>query len=144
MFGPETLPSATPAGHPGPWALPRYVKTALFHFPAALLPVTFAGQRLLDPFLLTRLQVIGVSLDFLDNVLLLDLTLEAAKGVFQCFTLLKLYFCQKKCTSLLSTDLPCRTYLRPSQGTDIILGCTPKSSPIFENSFAFRLLPANH
>jgi len=54
---------------------------ALFYFPARLLPVSFAGQGLLDPELLTRLEVEGVTLHFLNDVLLLDLTLEAAKGV---------------------------------------------------------------
>jgi hypothetical protein len=53
----------------------------LFDLPAILLPVSLACQRLLSPQLLTRLQVKGVSLDLLDNVLLLDLPLEAAKGV---------------------------------------------------------------
>ena len=58
------------------------LRSVLFDFPASLLPVSFAGQRLLDPELLTRLQVEGVTLHFLNNVLLLDFTLEAAKGVF--------------------------------------------------------------
>jgi hypothetical protein len=58
------------------------VRLVLFDFPARLFPVSLAGQRLLDPFLFSRLQVKGVSFDLLDDVLLLDLTLEAAKGVF--------------------------------------------------------------
>jgi len=49
----------------------------LLDFPAILLPVAFAGQRLLGPELLTRLQVKGVSLYLLDDVLLLDFPLEA-------------------------------------------------------------------
>jgi len=53
----------------------------LLYFPAILLPVPFAGQRLLGPELLTRLQIEGVSFDLLDDVLLLDFPLEAAKGV---------------------------------------------------------------
>jgi hypothetical protein len=55
---------------------------SLFDFPARLLPVTFAGQGLLDPELLTRFEVEGVALHFLNDVLLLDLALKAAKGVF--------------------------------------------------------------
>jgi hypothetical protein len=55
--------------------------SSLFHFPARLLPVSFTGQRLLSPQLLTRLEVEGVTLHFLNDVLLLDLTLEAAKGI---------------------------------------------------------------
>jgi hypothetical protein len=45
-----------------------------------------------------------VPLDLLDDVLLLDLSLEAAKGVFQRFALLKLYFSQTKYTSQLNQD----------------------------------------
>ena len=67
---------------------------SLFDFPAGLLPVSFAGQCLLDPELLTRLEVEGVTLYLLNNVLLLDFALEAAKGVFQSLALLKLYFSQ--------------------------------------------------
>jgi hypothetical protein len=54
----------------------------LLDFPAILFPVPFAGQRLLGPELLARLQIKGMSFDFLNDVLLLDLPLEAAKGVF--------------------------------------------------------------
>jgi hypothetical protein len=65
---------------------PRLIFTlgsgSLFDFPARLLPVSFAGQGLLDPELLTRLEVEGVTFHFLNDVLLLDFTLEAAKGVF--------------------------------------------------------------
>jgi hypothetical protein len=43
---------------------------------------------LLDPLLLSRLQVEGVSLDLLDNVLLLDLSLEAPQSVFERFAIL--------------------------------------------------------
>ena len=57
-------------------------RSDLFNFPAILLPVPFAGQRLLDPELLARLQIEGMALHFFDDVLLLDLTFEAAKGVF--------------------------------------------------------------
>ena len=53
-------------------------RSRLFHFPAILLPVSLAGQRLLDPELLAWLQIEGVSLDLLDDVLLLDLAFEAA------------------------------------------------------------------
>jgi hypothetical protein len=73
----------------------------LFHFPAILLPVPFAGQRLLGPELLARLQIEGMAFHFFDNVLLLDFSFEAAKGVFQRFALLKLYFSQTNYTSRL-------------------------------------------
>jgi hypothetical protein len=79
----------------------------LFHFPARLLPVSFTGQSLLNPQLLTRLEVKGVTLHFFNDVLLLDLTLEAAKGILEGFTLLKFYFCQTKYTSPLDLEFPC-------------------------------------
>jgi hypothetical protein len=60
----------------------------LFDFPARLFPVPLASQGTLDPLFLSRLQVEGVSLDLLDNVLLLDLSLEAPKSVFERFTIL--------------------------------------------------------
>ena len=49
--------------------------------PAALLPVTLSGQRLLYSLPLSRLQVKGMFLDFFDDVLLLDFPLEPAEGV---------------------------------------------------------------
>jgi len=64
------------------------VRLVLFDFPARLFPVSLAGQRLLDPLFLSRLQVEGVPLDLLDNVLLLDLSLEAPQSVFERFTVL--------------------------------------------------------
>jgi hypothetical protein len=64
---------------PRPHLYPRVM--LLFDFPAGLLPVSFTSQRLLDPELLTRLEVEGVTLHFLNNVLLLDFALKAAKGV---------------------------------------------------------------
>jgi len=54
----------------------------LLCFPAIFLPVPFPGQRLLGPKLLAWLQVKGVTLHFLDDVLGLDFTFEAAQGVF--------------------------------------------------------------
>jgi hypothetical protein len=62
----------------GPWLVPP---SRLLDFPAIFLPVSFTGQRLLGPELLARLQVKRVSFDLFNNVLLLDLTLETAKGV---------------------------------------------------------------
>jgi hypothetical protein len=54
----------------------------LLDFPATFLPVSFASQRLLDSELLAWFQIKGVPLDLLNNVLLLDFSLETAKGVF--------------------------------------------------------------
>ncbi len=44
---------------------------------------------------------------FLNNVLLLDLALKAAKGVFKGFTLLKFYFGQTKYTSQPDLEFSC-------------------------------------
>jgi hypothetical protein len=85
----------------------RIRRQGLFHLPAIFFPVSFPGQRLLNPELLARLQIKGVSLDVLNDVFLLDLPLEAAKGVLQCFALLKLYFSQTKYTSQLDLKFPC-------------------------------------
>jgi hypothetical protein len=86
----------------------RSPAASLLDLPAILLPVAFASQRLLGPQLLSRLQVKRVSLDLFNNVLLLDLTLEAPEGVFQRFALLKLYFSQTKNTSQLDRKIPVR------------------------------------
>ena len=66
----------------------------LFDFPATFLPVSFAGKRLLDPELLTKLQIKGMTFHFLDDVLLLYLSLEAAKRVFEGLALLQSDFSQ--------------------------------------------------
>ncbi len=69
-----------------PWILvlffPRFFATAL------------ASQCFLDSLFLTGLQVEGVTLDLLDDVFLLHLTLEATKRVFEGFSLLDSDFCQ--------------------------------------------------
>jgi len=54
----------------------------LLNLPAILLPVPFAGQRLLGTELLTRFQVERMSLDLFNDVFLLDLSLEAPESVF--------------------------------------------------------------
>jgi hypothetical protein len=92
----------------------------LFDLPARFFPVSLTGQRLLDPLLLTRLQVERVPLDLFNDVFLLHLTLEAPKGVFQRFALLEFHFCQMNYTSQLSRQI----FPGPSrEGTDIIGGC---------------------
>ncbi len=108
----------------------------LFDFPARLFPVSLTGQRLLDPFLLPRLQVKGVSLDLLDNILLLDLSFEAAKGVFERLALLKFYFCQMNYTSKLDRKFP--RFRR--EGTDIIMWLADKVKPQFPRAGANRLI----
>jgi hypothetical protein len=55
----------------------------LFEIAGSLLAVAFAGKGGLDALLLARLQVVGMTLDFLDDVFLLNLPLETAQGAFQ-------------------------------------------------------------
>ena len=54
----------------------------------SLLAIPLARQSRLYTFLLAGLQIVGVTLDFLDNVLRLYLPLEPAQRVFQRFALL--------------------------------------------------------
>ena len=67
---------------------------ALVLFLARLFAGPLASQRSFHTLLLAGLQVKGVSLDLLDNVFLLHLTLKPAKSVLEGFPLLKPYFCQ--------------------------------------------------
>jgi len=63
-------------------------------FFADLLAGALARQGLFYPRLLARLQVVGVPLDFADNVLLLNLTLEPTQGVLERLAFLQSHFCQ--------------------------------------------------
>ena len=51
-----------------------------------------------------------MTLHLLNDVLLLDFTLKAAKGVFKCFTLLKFYFGQTKYTSQPDLEFLCDVF----------------------------------
>jgi hypothetical protein len=62
---------------------------------ASLLAIPLARQGCLDATLLTRLQVVGVTLDFLDDVLLLNLPLETAQRIFERFAVLNANLCQR-------------------------------------------------
>src|ERR1700690_662146 len=73
----------------------------LFDDPGLFLPVPLAGQGCFDAPLLARLEVIGVTLDLLDDVLLLDLALEAAQRALDGLAVLNGYFRQCRITSSL-------------------------------------------
>ena len=94
----------------------------LFDFPARLFPVPLTGQGTLDPLFLSRLQVEGVSLDLLDDVLLLDLSFEAPKSVFERFAILQFYFSQTKLHLQTRPRFPASS----REGTDIIKWLTDK------------------
>ena len=65
----------------------------------SLLAIPLARQSCLDAFLFTGLQIVGVTLDFLDDVFLLDLPLEPAQRIFQRLAFLYTNFCQSDPTS---------------------------------------------
>ena len=61
---------------------------------ASFLAAALPRQRFLHSFFLARLEVKGMTLHFLDDVLLLDLPLETPQGVLQRFTFLYANFRQ--------------------------------------------------
>lgn len=65
-----------------------------------VVPGLFAGsfprQGRFDSLFLSWLQIKGMLFDFLDDVLLLHLSLEAAEGAFQRLSLLKSNFSQRQ------------------------------------------------
>src|SRR6266849_3629331 len=61
---------------------------------ANLFSSTLLRQSLLHPASLARLQVVGVTLHFLDDIFRLNLAFEPTQGVLQRFTLLQSNFCQ--------------------------------------------------
>jgi hypothetical protein len=61
---------------------------------ASFLAAALARQCFLHSFFFARLEVEGVTLHFLDDVLLLDLSLETPQGVLQRFTFLNANFRQ--------------------------------------------------
>jgi hypothetical protein len=73
--------------------------SGLFRFFAGLFAIAFAREGFLHATLFTWFQIEGVTLDFLDNVFLLDLPLKAAQSIFKGFALLNSNLCQKKYTS---------------------------------------------
>lgn len=80
-----------------PFCLPlRSLDRLVRLFFAGFLTIAFAGKRLLHAHLLAWLHIIRVPLDFLDDVFLLHLALEAAQGIFQRLAFLNLHFRQMR------------------------------------------------
>jgi hypothetical protein len=73
---------------------------ALVLFLADLLAIPLTCEGFLHALLFAGLQVKGVALNFLNDVFLLHLALEAAKRVLEGLTLLQTNFCQCKNTPL--------------------------------------------
>ena len=76
--------------------------TDLIVLVASLLPGPFASQSFFYSPLFSRFQVVRVFLNFLDDIFLLNFTLEATQRVFEGFSLLKSHFSQKS-----NTPIPC-------------------------------------
>src|SRR5262249_41640436 len=66
----------------------------LIRLSANLFPGTLSRQSLLQSPPLARLQVVGVTLHFLNDVFGLNLALEATQGILQRLTFLQSNFCQ--------------------------------------------------
>jgi hypothetical protein len=66
----------------------------LVRLAALLLARTFTRQRLFGAAPISRLQIVGVLLDILDDIFLLHLTFEATKRAFNRFAFLNLDFSQ--------------------------------------------------
>jgi len=61
----------------------------------SLLAIPLARQSCFNAFLFTGFQVVGVTLDFLNNVFLLNLSLEPAKSIFERLAFLYANLCQR-------------------------------------------------
>jgi hypothetical protein len=85
-----------------------WASESLLRLPASLLTIAFTGQRLLDAEFLARLQVKGVPFDFPDDVLLHNLSLEAAERVLHRLAFLEPYVSQTAPPTLIMIPI-CRS-----------------------------------
>ena len=70
------------------------LRRGLFYVLASLFAIAFTRKGFLCTALFARFEVEGVTLDLLNNVLLLDFPLKAAQRAFQGFPILHEYFSQ--------------------------------------------------
>ncbi len=75
-------------------AFSLFIERLLFDFARTLFAVALTSKSFLGAPLLAWFQVERVPLDFLNNVLLLNLAFEAAQRTFKSFALLQMDFCQ--------------------------------------------------
>ncbi len=75
------------------------VVTDLILLFTSLFAIPLACQCCFHAALFTGFQVVGMTLDFLDNVFLLYLPLKPAQRVFERFAFLQSNLCQKNATS---------------------------------------------
>ena len=66
----------------------------LFGIAPHLLAAPLAGQSLFHPALFPRFQIVGMFLNFFDDIFLLNFALETAQGVLQRLAFLESYFRQ--------------------------------------------------
>ena len=71
-----------------------FQENRLFDILVSLLTVPLAGEGFFGSLLFAGFQVEGVTLNLLNDVLLLDLALETAQRAFQRLTILHEYFSQ--------------------------------------------------
>ncbi len=75
-----------------------FEKSELVLLFASLLAIPLACQSFLDAFLLTGLQVVGVTFDFLDDVFLLHLPLKPTESILKRLAFLYANLCQIRYT----------------------------------------------
>ena len=69
----------------------------LAYFAPYLLAAPLSGQCLFRAALVTRLEIVGMLLDILDNIFLLNFPLETAKRTLDRFALLDSDLCHRRC-----------------------------------------------
>jgi len=89
------------------WSRPRTESISLpivvrFRISRAILATALSSQRRFDTHLLTRLQIECVTLDFLNDVLVKDLSLEAFERAFQTLAIDNLHFSQRNSPQFLN------------------------------------------
>jgi len=75
---------------------PFFLESLIFGLFANLLLCPLTGQSLLHAELGARLQIVGMTLDFLNDVFRLNFALEATQGAFNGLALLQSNFSQTK------------------------------------------------
>ena len=98
-----------------------YACLLFYRLPTNLLAAALARQCLLDAFLLARFQVEGVLLDFLNDVFLLDLSLEPSQRIFDGLAILNPNLCQSIHPPSGCNRVPIITYFRGYGDLSLVL-----------------------
>ena len=124
----------------------RRVKSSVLLF-TSLLTIPLARQSRLNAALFTGLQIVGVTLDFLDNVLLLYLPLEPAQRIFERLAFLNANLCQRNPTSKPAKWASTSYWNCSREANPFFRSCTsPSFCPLLEQSFrtSFDLHGSRH